>query len=96
MKMYNNILYEITENSCTIYNGFTIKNRKIMTEFCKYVLSSGVFSKRSSSSYVREWCAHNLMYRFKISPKRTRDVDLDARESAFRRFVYFVLSILYF
>lgn len=49
---------------------------------------------RSNASWIREWKAHNLLYKWNIEPNRTKDVDLDEGETLFRRICYFLLSIL--
>lgn len=51
--------------------------------------------KRSVNSWIREWKAHNILYKFNIRRTSTRDVDLNEAESFIRRFGYFVLSLFY-
>lgn len=50
---------------------------------------------RSISSQRREWEAHNLLYYLHIFRSRTGSVDLDQKESLFRKTGYFFLSIIY-
>jgi hypothetical protein len=48
---------------------------------------------RSNNSWRKEWKAHNMLYRWRIAPCRTKDVDFNEDESLLRRFGYFILSI---
>lgn len=57
--------------------------------FCK---NTG-YSRTFESQY-REWKAHNLLYKLKIFSTRTRSVDIDQKESKFRRFCYAILSLI--
>lgn len=46
---------------------------------------------RSVMSYVKEWHAHNVLYKLGIAKERTKDVDLNDNESIFRRFCYTII-----
>ena len=47
--------------------------------------------KRSRASMKAEWAAHNVLYKWHVSPNRTKDVDLDQKESPLRKFIYSIL-----
>jgi len=49
--------------NCIIFDSWQIKDRKVMEEFCRLHLMDSPFDKRSIGSYVREWRAHNLLYK---------------------------------
>lgn len=49
-------------------------------------------SARTLKSYLREWRAHNRLYKFHLFKKHTKDVDLNTNESKFRRLGYFFLG----
>ena len=91
------IEYYINENTgvCNIVDGYKITDRKIMKDFVKEHLTHGLFTCRSINSYVREWRAHNFLYKCKIKIDSTKDVDLDINETKIRRFFYFIFSFLY-
>lgn len=47
---------------------------------------------RSQDSCLNEWIAHNRLYRLGLFRKNTKDCDLTANESKFRRLCYWILS----
>lgn len=56
---------------------------------------NGFTYSRSAQSWINEWRAHNLLFKWGIEPARTRDVDLDENESTIRKIAYVLLSLLY-
>jgi hypothetical protein len=44
--------------------------------------------KRSEESWIKEWIAHNRLYKRNLFVDHTKDVDLDEKESLFRLFCY--------
>ena len=89
------IKYEICGGNCRIIDGWKYKDRKVMEEFVQDHLTAEPFNCRSVASYIREWRAHNLLYKWNIKVESTKDVDLDIKETWLRRFGYFILSIIY-
>ena len=55
----------------------------------------GFTYKRSVSSWLREWKAHNLLSDKDIEFSRTSSVDVNEGETFFRRLAYFILSLFY-
>ena len=51
------------------------------------------FGARSIKSYLREWRAHNRMYKWGWFKNRTKDCDLNVNEYWYRRFCYFFLGV---
>lgn len=81
---------------CHIIDSYTVTKTSDMRDFIVDVLSEEPFTCRSVNSYVREWKAHNLLYRLGLFKSHTQDVDLDIQETRLRRFCYFILSLFYF
>lgn len=50
-------------------------------------------SSRSIMSYVKEWHAHNILYKYGIAINSTKDADLNDNESKFRLFCYEIIWI---
>ena len=48
---------------------------------------------RTLKSELREWRAHNFLWKMGIAKRRTKDTDIDQNETLFARFVYAILSI---
>mgnify|MGYP003292533461 CR=1 FL=1 len=89
------IEFVLTYNNCHIVDSYLITDRKEMEEFCQNYLPERFFRTRTLKSYIREWCAHNLLYRMKFQISRTKDCDLNLDEKWFMRLGYFLLSIFY-
>ena len=63
----------------------------IINKSCyKYLAAAGY--TRTKKSLIREWKAHNVLYRWGYEKERTGSVDLDQNESRGRRIAYFFLS----
>ena len=85
-----------------IQDSYLIKDSKIVENAIENILASVYFEKlaaagytRTSKSLIREWKAHNVLYRWGIAKERTGSVDMSQHESVFRRFCYFFLSWLF-
>jgi len=48
---------------------------------------------RTWRSCLREWKAHNFLYKIGYRRERTGSVDIDQKEPMWRRFIYAILSI---
>lgn len=48
---------------------------------------------RSYDSELREWKAHNRLYKMGLFKSHTESVDIDQKESIWRRIVYWILTI---
>ena len=55
----------------------------------------GFTYKRSLSSWLMEWKAHNYLSDKNIETSRTSSVDINEDEKLIRRFGYFVLALFY-
>lgn len=83
------------KGNCHIKNSYLITDIGSMRVFVKENLTDAPFNCRSFNSYIREWRAHNLLYKLHFKVERTKDVDLDINEPLWRRACYFILSLLY-
>ena len=89
------IKYEIRGENCRIIDNWRYKDKSLMAEFIELHLTTAPFNRRSIKSYLRAWCAHNLLYKFHIVEESTRDTDLNVNKKLIRRIGYFLLSPLY-
>jgi len=48
--------------------------------------------KRSEESWIKEWRAHNKLYKMNMFINHTKDVDLDENENIIRLLVYQILG----
>lgn len=92
------IVYKLTKDCLTIYNGYQTSNKKQMVSFLTSLRNiknkDTIVARRSIKSMVREWRAHNLLYNLHLFRSHTQDVDLD-KEPWYRQVIYFILSIFY-
>ena len=88
------------ENPCIhIKDSYKVTDKEDMT----YILGKiwfyhfdelyGAGFDRTWKSAFREWKAHNFLYKIGYKRERTGSVDIDQKESMWRRFLYAILSI---
>lgn len=53
-------------------------------------------SKRDIESQVCEWRSHNFFYKFHVFRSRTKDVDLELKQTWYRELFCRVVSLFYF
>lgn len=53
-------------------------------------------NQRDIESQVHEWRAHNFFYKLHVFPSRTRDVDLELKQTWYRELFCRVVSFFYF
>ena len=99
IKNYGYIQILFNEKNIHIEDSYRIKDERDMKTILWIVRNAssnrGIFYTRNSKSWLREWKAHNILYKMGIFKKRTISVDLDENESWFRRVGYFFLSLFY-
>ena len=85
-----------------IQDSWKIDNAKELNSVIDDLMKGERFTKlaaagytRTKASLIREWKAHNVLYRWGYEKERTGSVDLDQNESRKRRIAYFFLSWLF-
>lgn len=58
-----------------------------------FLFKTGYESKRDIDSWIREWKAHNRLYRLGIYRSHTKDCDLNEDEKWWRLWFYGILGI---
>lgn len=91
--------YKATKGNVQIVNSYKIRPKAAMQGIVSAIKAEakklGYTYKRSNSSWVTEWRAHNYMYDKGIERARTASVDLNENESFLRRLAYEIQSLLY-
>ena len=88
----------LTHKNIKIFNSAFCDNKKVMKNVLNDIKNnkdSCVYFKRTLKSYLREWCGHNLLYKFNIVKDRTKDVDLNFPNKWYEEIGYFILNIIY-
>ena len=93
------ISYTLTKGNVRIVDSYKITKKADMNAIVKLIraeaLKRGFKYKRSNSSWVTEWRAHNYMYDKRIDRARTASVDLNENESKLKLISYNLMSSLY-
>ena len=89
---YKDIHYTLSDVNCCIFNSYLITDESEMRDFCEHALPAH-FLQRPIESYIREWKAHNWLYRHNIAAERTRDTDLNINEYWYRRLGYWFINL---
>ena len=93
----NLIQAEYNSSNIHIFNSYKIKRKRDMKRILMLIkcasFNRGIFYSRKEKSWIREWKAHNILYKLGIKKERTSSVDLNENESILRRFGYFILSL---
>lgn len=92
------MMIDVTKNNIHIPDSYKVRNVNTM----RVVLhreealhpDCEVFLHRNKESLVREWRAHNRLYRLGIFKNRTKDVDLEWPQTWWMKVGYFILGAL--
>lgn len=88
------VSYYMTNANVHIEDSYLIRSNETKKEILTAILSNTIFAyKRTIGSWLREWRAHNVLYRWGYQPDRTKSVDLNEDETQIRKIGYFLLSI---
>ena len=97
--------YEVTFNydilNIHIENSHELYTREEVVNALEYIHSTEEYKKlavagytRTTKSQINEWLAYNRLWNWGYKRSRTGSVDLDQNESKFRKFIYFILTLL--
>ena len=97
--MYEGSYLHIQYNKQNIHieDSYRVKSKRDMqrilsiVEYASY--NRGIFYARSQSSWIREWKAHNFLYKINYKREQVKNVDLNESEPLSKRIGYFFLSL---
>ena len=93
------ISFTLSKNNVHIVDSYKIIKNADMVAVVKLIRAEasrlGFNYRRSNSSWVTEWRAHNYMYDKGIERARTASVDFDENESGLKMISYSLMSALY-
>ena len=95
MEVLSDIVYKVLSNRVKIIDSYKITDRSRMQEIIYAIQHKypEVQFDRSYNNLIHEWVAHNRLYKWKIKPEKTKDVDLEFKESKLKMFIYTLLGI---
>lgn len=90
----------VTQGNTRILDSVLVRGKEEMRAYLQEVRSSAssdmAVCQRDLESMVREWRAHNFFYYLHVFRSRTKDVDLELRQTWYRELFCRVVSFLYF
>lgn len=93
------ISVDLTKKNVHITDSYKIQKRADMNAIVKIIRAEasklGFKYKRSNTSWVTEWRAHNYMYDKRMNRAKTASVDLNENESRLKLASYNLMSALY-
>lgn len=88
------------ENNTHILDSYMVKTKEDMRVYLKKLRDLGMeqmaVNRRDVESMVREWRAHNFFYIIHVFRNRTKDVDLELKQTWPRELFCYVVSFFYF
>ena len=88
---------ELSTNNTHIGNSYLIRTRKSMEKIIKEILverqTKGYLVTRNIKSYIREWKAHNRLYKLHLFRSHTKDVDLEENIPLWKEIIWMILSL---
>jgi len=95
MEFYLGTTYiNITKDNIHIHDSYKIDSNKEKVAMLNEIYSHlDAQFPRSYKSALREWKAHNVLYKLNIKRASTMHTDIEAKPKLFYRICYFILSI---
>lgn len=89
-----------TPTNTHVLDSCKVRSKAEMREFLEAVRQQSsaemAVCQRDLESQVREWRSHNLFYRIHVFRSRTKDVDLELKQTWYRELFCRVVDFLYF
>lgn len=88
------IEYRCNYEIMTIKDSYKYNNEKEMHEILDIITKNNdvIPNNRTIEDMMAEWKAHNLLYKWHIFRKRTKDVDFEGDQSKIIKFIYSMLA----
>ncbi len=97
-RMYNTeilgVRIQYNSGNIRIIDSYKVKDKFDMILILKlFIKKTGWISKRSVESWLKEWKAHNRLYKLGLFKSHTKDCDLEENEKLHRLIAYQILGI---
>lgn len=77
-----------------ILESYKVKKKKDMSIILSiFKINTGYKSQRNLKSWIKEWKAHNRLYKMGLFKSHTRDCDLEENEKWWRLLAYQFLGV---
>lgn len=89
----NRTIIEYDAGNVRIVDSWKVETEVFMEYILKeFIKETGYESRRSIKSWIREWKAHNRLYRLGLFRSHTKDTDLEENEYWWRLVVYNIIG----
>ncbi len=95
VEIIQDTVIRILDNRIKVIESYKITDRKVMKEILyafQYKHPELKFN-RGLNDLIREWVAHNRLYKWGIQPEKTKHVDLEFEETKKNLWIYRILGI---
>jgi len=75
-----------------IIDSYKVKEKDMKDILFWFLFKTGYESKRDIDSWLKEWKAHNRLYKLGLYRSHTVDCDLEEKEAWWRLFVYSIIG----
>ena len=90
----NGVKIKYDRKCVSILESYKIKEpMKMLNTLVLFKLKTGYQSRRSFNSWLKEWVAHNRLYKLGLFRSHTKDCDLEENEKWWRLLAYQFLGI---
>lgn len=90
----------LAPNTTHIIDSYLLKTKDEIRAYLQMLRNLGLehmaVNKRDLESQVREWRSHNFFYRLHVFRSRTKDVDLELKQTWYRELFCRVVDFIYF
>ena len=91
---------QVTPTNTHIVDSCLVKSKEDIRAYLQKLRDASstemAVNQRDMESQVREWRSHNFFYKFHVFRSRTKDVDLELKQSWLRALFCRVVSFFYF
>ena len=97
-KIFNNYKIDFDDNNIHIHDSYKCEDPNEMEIIINNIINdedTSKFIKRKISTYVNEWCTHNLLYNLDYHRDRTASVDFEHPQKILYTIGYFILGNFY-
>lgn len=92
-KIIKDTLIHYNDAVVTIVDSYKVTYEDEMYDILtKFEYETKYYSKRSISSWIKEWKAHNRLYKLGLFRRHTKDCDLEENEKWWRLLIYEIIG----
>lgn len=87
------VTIQYNKDNVRIVDSYKVKEKDMRSILCMFLYEVGTIYERPIYSWIKEWKAHNRLYKLGLFRNHTRDCDLEENEKWYRLLAYQILGI---